>query len=72
MKNSLSTGDLVYLKLEGDVIPSTLGVVTSSMEPEDSYRILWLDDESDGSHAWYGAGSLQKAPDAVYEPGYQP
>jgi uncharacterized protein YodC (DUF2158 family) len=71
MKNSFSTGDLVYLKLSGEIIPSTLGVVTSSMEPQGSYRILWLDDASEGSHAWYGSASLQAVPDASYDPDCQ-
>jgi hypothetical protein len=67
MQSSLLTGDLVYLKLDGEIIPSTLGVITSSMKTESSHRILWLDSASSGSQAWYHETQLRRVPDETYE-----
>ena len=67
MQTSFLTGDLVYLRMAGEVIPSTLGVITSSMEQEKSHKILWLDSQSSGSQAWYHESQLQRVPDESYE-----
>lgn len=53
------TGDLVHMKLDGDVLESTLGVVTSSLG-DDNYRVLWLDDASSGAQGTYAGYSLQE------------
>ena len=52
------TGDLVHMKLDGDVLVSTLGVVTSSLG-DNNYRVLWLDEASSGAQGTYAAYSLQ-------------
>jgi hypothetical protein len=52
------TGDLVHMKIDGEVLQSTLGVVTSSLG-DDNYRILWLDDES-GTQGTYAATCLEE------------
>ena len=46
------TGDLVHMKIDGDVLESTLGVVTGSLG-DDNYRILWLDDASGAQGTWH-------------------
>jgi hypothetical protein len=53
------TGDLVHMKLDGEVLESTLGVVTSSLG-DDNYRVLWLDDASSGAQGTYAGYSLQE------------
>ena len=52
------TGDLVHMKIDGQVLESTLGVVTSSLG-DNNYRILWLDDES-GTQGTYTGSSLEE------------
>ena len=52
------TGDLVHMKIDGEVMESTLGVVTSSLG-DNNYRILWLDDES-GTQGTYAEASLEE------------
>ena len=52
------TGDLVHMKIDGQVLESTLGVVTSSLG-DNNYRILWLDDES-GTQGTYAEASLEE------------
>ena len=60
------TGDLVHLKLDGTVMESTLGVVTSSLG-DDSYKILWLDEASSGAQGLYEATSLQAMNDLEWQ-----
>ena len=52
------TGDLVHMKLNGEILESTLGVVTSSLG-DDHYKVLWLDKASSGAQGTYAAFSLQ-------------
>ena len=63
------TGDLVHMKIDGQVLESTLGVVTSSLG-DDSYRILWLDDES-GTQGTYTATSLEEMKHDDIDPDWQ-
>ena len=62
------TGDLVYMKAEGEILQSTLGVITSSVsQPERKYQVLWLDEASDGVMGWYQTTSLHPLGDDEYE-----
>jgi hypothetical protein len=60
------TGDLVHMKLDGEILESTLGVVTSSLG-DDHYKILWLDEASSGAQGTYAAFSLQAMNDAEWQ-----
>ena len=39
------TGDLVHMKIDGEVMESTLGVVTGSFD-DNNFKVLWLDEAS--------------------------
>ena len=56
------TGDLVHMKIDGDVLESTLGVVTGSLG-DNNYKVLWLDDASSGTQGIYAVLSLQAMKD---------
>ena len=56
------TGDLVHMKIDGDVLESTLGVVTGSLG-DDNYRILWLDDAAAGAQGTWHNHHLQRMND---------
>ena len=60
------TGDLVHMKIDGDVLEATLGVVTSSLGDE-QYKVLWLDEASSGAQGTYTAYSLQPMNDIEYQ-----
>mgnify|MGYP003117557214 FL=1 len=60
------TGDLVHMKIDGDVLEATLGVVTSSLG-DDSYKILWLDEASSGAQGTYAGSNLQAMNDIDYQ-----
>ena len=60
------TGDLVHMKIDGDVLEATLGVVTSSLG-DDNYKVLWLDEASSGAQGRYAAYSLQPMNDIEYQ-----
>ena len=60
------TGDLVHMKIDGDVLESTLGVVTSSLG-DDNYKVLWLDEASSGAQGTYAAHSLQAMNDEKWQ-----
>ena len=60
------TGDLVHMKLDGDVLESTLGVVTSSLG-DDNYRVLWLDEASSGAQGTYAGFTLQAMNDEQWQ-----
>jgi len=55
------TGDLVHMKIDGETLESTLGVVTSSLE-DNRYKVLWLDDEA-GAQGTYNAQFLAPLPE---------
>lgn len=60
------TGDLVHMKIDGDVLEATLGVVTSSLG-DDNYKILWLDEASSGAQGTYAGCHLQAMNDVDYQ-----
>ena len=60
------TGDLVNMKIDGEVLESTLGVVTGSLG-DNNYKILWLDDANYGMSEMYKASSLRLMDDVKYE-----
>ena len=60
------TGDLVHMKLDGDVLESTLGVVTSSLG-DDNYKVLWLDEASSGAQGTYAGFNLQAMNDEQWQ-----
>ena len=60
------SGDLVHMKMEGEVLHSTLGVVTSSLG-DNNYRVLWLDEASSGAQGTYTSGSLQAMKDEEWQ-----
>ncbi len=60
------SGDLVHMKMGGEVLHSTLGVVTSSLG-DDSYRVLWLDEASSGAQGTYTSSSLQAMKDEEWQ-----
>tara|TARA_B100000029_G_C16842030_1_gene692134 strand:+ start:71 stop:280 length:210 start_codon:yes stop_codon:yes gene_type:complete len=60
------TGDLVHMKLNGEVLESTLGVVTSSLG-DNNYRVLWLDEASSGAQGTYAGYSLQAMNDEQWQ-----
>ena len=60
------TGDLVHMKLDGDVLESTLGVVTSSLG-DDNYTVLWLDEASSGAQGTYAGFTLQAMNDEKWQ-----
>ena len=60
------TGDLVHMKLDGDVLESTLGVVTSSLG-DNNYKVLWLDEASSGAQGTYPSYSLQAMNDEKWQ-----
>ncbi len=48
----MTTGDLVHLKLDGEVLQVTLGVVTSSLG-DDTFQVRWLDEAISGTEQNY-------------------
>jgi len=60
------TGDLVHMKIDGDVLEATLGVVTSSLG-DNNYKILWLDEASSGAQGTYAGSNLQAMNDIDYQ-----
>ena len=64
-EEKMTTGDLVHMKLDGEVLESTLGVVTGSMG-DDNYKILWLDDASSGE-GMYNVAALQAMNDEDWQ-----
>mgnify|MGYP003110473006 FL=1 len=65
------TGDLVHMKIDGDVLEATLGVVTSSLG-DDNYKILWLDEASSGAQGTYAGHSLQAMKEDDYGGAFGP
>ena len=64
--HSFFSGYLVHMKIDGEVLEATLGVVTSSLG-DDNYRILWLDEERSGARVTYAACSLQAMNDEQWQ-----
>ena len=64
-EEKMTTGDLVHMKLDGEVLESTLGVVTGSLG-DDNYKILWLDDASSGE-GMYNVAVLQAMNDEDWQ-----
>ncbi len=62
----MTTGDLVHLKLDGEVLQATLGVVTSSLG-DDTFQVLWLDEASSGTEQNYQAACLQAMNDEEWQ-----
>ena len=62
----MTTGDLVHMKIDGDVLEATLGVVTSSLG-DNNYKILWLDEASSGAQGTYAGSNLQAMNDIDYQ-----
>ena len=62
----MTTGDLVHLKLDGEVLQATLGVVTSSLE-DNTFQVLWLDEASSGAEQNYQATCLQAMNDEEWQ-----
>ena len=60
------TGDLVHMKIDGDVLEATLGVVTSS-RGDNNYKILWRDEASSGAQGTYAGSNLQAMNDIDYQ-----
>ena len=54
------TGDLVHMRLDGEILESTLGVVTGSIG-DDIYKVLWLDDANSSAQGTYTADTLYPA-----------
>ena len=65
-ETEIISGDLVHMKMGGEVLHSTMGVVTSSLG-DDNYRVLWLDDASSGTQGTYTSGSLQAMKDEEWQ-----
>ena len=65
------TGDLVHMKIDGDVLEATLGVVTSSLG-DDNYKILWLDEASSGAQGTYAGRNLQAMKEDDYGGAFGP
>ena len=65
-KCNFITGDLVHMKIDGEVLESTLGVVTSSMD-ESHCKILWLDEASSGAQGTYKFSALQPVRDVEWQ-----
>jgi len=51
------TGDLVHMRLDGEILESTLGVVTGSIG-DDIYKVLWLDDANSSAQGTYTVSTL--------------
>ena len=64
--NNIISGDLVHLKLDGGVLKSTLGVVTSSLG-DNQYTVLWLDEASSGAQGTYAGLNLQAMNDEQWQ-----
>ena len=62
----MTTGDLVHLKLNGEVLQATLGVVTSSLG-DNTFQVLWLDEASSGTEQNYQAACLQAMNDEEWQ-----
>ena len=60
------TGDLVHMKLDGEVMVATLGVVTSSLGDKNC-EVLWLDEASTGTEQIYQASCLQAMNDEQWQ-----
>ena len=60
------TGDLVHMRLDGEVLESTLGVVTGSIG-DDYFKVLWLDDASSGAQGAYNVSALQPMNEIEYQ-----
>ena len=61
------TGDLVHMKLDGEILESTLGVVTGSIG-DDTYKVLWLDEASSTAQGTYTANTLYPVrEETIYE-----
>ena len=59
-------GDLVHMKLDGEVMVATLGVVTSSLG-DNNFEVLWLDEASTGTEQTYQASCLQAMNDEQWQ-----
>jgi hypothetical protein len=60
------TGDLVHMKLDGEVLVATLGVVTGSLG-DNNFKVLWLDEASTGTEQKYQASGLQAMNDEQWQ-----
>ena len=61
------TGDLVHMRLGGEILESTLGVVTGSIG-DDTYKVLWLDEASSTAQGTYTANILYPVrEETIYE-----
>ena len=61
------TGDLVHMKLDGEILESTLGVVTGSIG-DNNYKVLWLDEASSPAQGTYTANTLYPVQEeTIYE-----
>ena len=61
------TGDLVHMKIDGEILESTLGVVTGSIG-DDNYKVLWLDEASSTTQGTYTANTLYPVQEeTIYE-----
>ena len=63
----MTTGDLVHMRLDGEILESTLGVVTGSIGDE-TYKVLWLDEASSTAQGTYTANILYPVrEETIYE-----
>jgi len=63
----MTTGDLVHMRLDGEILESTLGVVTGSIG-DDTYKVLWLDEASSTAQGTYTANILYPVrEETIYE-----
>ena len=60
------TGDLVHMKIDGEVMESTLGVVTGSFD-DNNFKVLWLDEASSGAQGTHAGATLQAMNDVEYQ-----
>ena len=61
------TGDLVHMRLDGEILESTLGVVPGSIG-DDTYKVLWLDEASSTAQGTYTANILYPVrEETIYE-----
>ena len=60
------TGDLVHMKIDGEVMESTLGVVTGSFD-DNNFKVRWLAEASSGTEQKYQASCLQAMNDEQWQ-----
>ena len=61
-KHNFFTGDLVHMKIGGEVLEATLGVVTGSTG-DNGYKVLWLDEAGGAARGTYNFSALYRVND---------